>query len=175
MAVCLFLLSHSIGYSEEALVPGTTGWTLSYESGDRACFVSAVYERSATVIGFTSDGRSVFLLFANENWNIPENQEYKVRFRFDGRRWHAGTFSSLNTNALGMRLSPRGEAELRRSRDVEIYSDTGNFVGRYSLAGSSRALDYVRKCGIIASGAAANPFGPPSVDPSGVPEANPFR
>jgi len=174
-AVCFIVLSHSVAYSEEALVPGTTGWTLSYDRGDRGCFVYAVYEKSGTVIGFMSDGREVFLLLADEDWNIPENEGYGVRFRFDTRRWHSGTFKSLSSTVMGMQLHPVGESELRRSRGVEVYGDRGNLVGHYSLKGSSQAIDYVKKCGVIASGVEDNPFGAPTVNRSGAPTANPFR
>lgn len=175
VAVFLNLLSHSVAYSEEAVVPGTTGWTLTYDRGDSVCFVYAVYKKSATVIGFMSDGSSVFFLFADEDWNIPENEGFRVRFRFDGRRWQGGTFSSLSSTVMGMRLHPLGERELRRSRGMEIYSETGNLVGRYSLEGSSEAINYVKKCGVIASGAGDNPFGAPTVNRSGADDANPFR
>lgn len=175
MAVCLVLLSHSVAYSEEAVVPGTTSWVLSYDQGDEACFVFATYKESNTVIGFMSDGSSVLLLLANEGWNIPANERYGVRFRFDGRRWHDSSFSSLGSAVMGTRLNPRGEREMSRSRGMEIYGDNGNLVGRYSLKGSSQALSYVRKCGVIASGAGENPFGPPTVNRSGAGDANPFR
>lgn len=173
--VCFVLLSHSVAYSEEALVPGTTGWILSYDRGDRGCFVYAVYKQSETVIGFMSDGSEVYFLLADEDWNIAENEGYGVRFRFDGRRWHRGTFASLSSTVMGMQLHPVGERELRRSRGVEVYGERGNLVGHYGLMGSSQAIDYVRKCGVIASGVEHNPFGPPTVNRSGAPTANPFR
>jgi len=175
VAVLFVLLSHSVAVSEEALVPGTTGWTLSYDRGDRGCFVYAVYNNSGTVIGFMSDGSEVFLLLADEDWNIPQNEGYGVRFRFDGKRWHRGTFASLSKTVMGMRLHPIGERQLRRSRGVEVYGERGNLVGHYSLMGSSLAIDYVKKCGMIASKVKDNPFGPPTVNRSGAPVANPFR
>ncbi len=175
MAVCFVLLSHSIAQSEEAIVPGTTGWTLSYDAGDRTCVVYAIYETSETIIGFMSDGRAVLFLLANEGWNIPQNEGYGVRFRFDGRRWHGGTFESLNSTVMGMLLYAEGEEELRRSRGMEIYSDGGNLVGHYNLKGSSQAINYVKKCGVIASGTDENPFGMPTVNRSEASDANPFR
>ncbi len=175
VAVCFIIVSHSIAFAEEAVVPGAAGWTLRYDRGDSACFVYAVYTESDTVIGFMSDGDSVFFLFADEDWNIPENEGYEVHFRFDGQRWQCGTFSSLSPTAVGMRLYPVGERELHRSLDMEIYSERGNLVGHYSLQGSSQAISYVKKCGVIASGAGDNSFGQPRVDRSGASTTNPFR
>lgn len=162
-------------YAEEAVVPGTTGWTLRYDRGESVCSVYAVYTESDTVIGFMSDGTSVFFLFADEDWNIPENEGFRVRFRFDGQRWQSGMFSSLSPTVVGMMLYPVGERELRRSLDMEIYGERGNLVGHYSLKGSSQAISYVKNCGVIASGAGDNPFGEPSVNRSGASTINPFR
>lgn len=175
MAVLLVLLSHPAAHAEKAVVPGTTGWILSYDRGDESCFVYAIYKKSETLIGFMSDGGSLFLLFANDGWVIPERERFEVRFRFDGRRWHTGALASLSSNVMAMRLNALGERELRRSRGFEIYGDGGNLVGRYSLKGSSQAIEYVRKCGLIASGAGENPFGMPTVNRFDAPETNSFK
>ncbi|NJN17645.1 MAG: hypothetical protein HC822_15915 [Oscillochloris sp.] len=44
------------------------------------------------------------------------------------------------------------EADFRGSDHVELIAAGGRILGRLSLKGSARAIDYVRTCGLIAGG-----------------------
>lgn len=140
----------------EARVPGTTSWLLSYETGERFCLAHAFFPRSGIALGFVSDGDALGIGLVNAEWNLREWGDYDVGFRFDGRPVLTARFVATDETAMATELDSEAEADFRGAGYVDVVADGGKTIGRLSLTGSARAIDYVRTCGMIAGGHGGN-------------------
>ncbi|MBL8660721.1 MAG: hypothetical protein JNM75_13320 [Rhodospirillales bacterium] len=136
----------------EARVPGTTTWLLSYNSGESFCLAHAYFPRSGIGLGFVSDGEALGVGLVNTGWHLRERSDYDVGFRFDGKPATTARFVATDAIAMASELDAAAEAEFRDAATVEVVADDGRTIGRLSLSGSARAIDYVRTCGMIAGG-----------------------
>ncbi len=136
----------------EARVPGTTSWLLSYNSGERFCLAHAYFPRSGIGLGFVSDGEALGVGLVNTDWRLREWGDYDVGFRFDGKPGMTARFVATDATAMATELDAAAEADFRGATFVDVLDDGGKQIGRLSLNGSARAIDYVRTCGMIAGG-----------------------
>lgn len=136
--------------ANEAPVPGTAAWSLVHEEGQGYCLAHAFFPRSRIAIGFVSDGERVGVALVHAAWRLREWQEYDVAFRFDGGPALRARLVATDATAMAIELDADTEHGFRRAASVEISAPGAAAVGRFSLAGSSRAIDYVRACGQIA-------------------------
>lgn len=135
----------------EAPIPGTASWSLVHEAGQGHCLAHAFFPRSRIALGFVSDGEHVGVALVHSAWRLREWQEYDVAFRFDGGPVVTARLTATDATAMATELDPEVERGFRRAGAVEIVAPGGRTGGRLSLAGSSRAIDYVRACGQIAA------------------------
>lgn len=134
----------------EAPIPGTVSWSLVHEAGQGHCLAHAFFPRSRIALGFVSDGDHVGVALVHSAWRLREWQEYDVAFRFDGGPAVTARLTATDATAMATELDPDVERGFRRAAAVEIVAPGALTGGRLSLAGSSRAIDYVRACGQIA-------------------------
>lgn len=135
----------------EAPVPGTASWSLVHEAGEGHCLAHAFFPRSRIALGFVSDGEHVGVALVHSAWRLREWQEYDVAFRFDGGPAVPARLTATDATAMATELDADAEEGFRRAAVVEIVALGVHTGGRLSLAGSSRAIDYVRTCGQIAA------------------------
>lgn len=140
----------------EARVPGTTSWLLSYESGNGFCLAHAFFPRSGIGLGFVSDGEALGVGLVHAEWTLREWGDYDIDFRFDGNQAVTARFVATDATAMATELDAAAEADFRGANYVDVIADGGRTIGRLSLTGSARAIDYVRTCGMIAGGRVAN-------------------
>lgn len=150
-AAALVLLSLGSGArAGEALVPGTTTWALTYETGERFCLAHAFFPRSGVVMGFVSDGVQLGIGMVNDAWRLGEWQDYKITLRFDGGQPLDVRFTATDPSAIAMQLDADVEDAFRHADVVDVIGAGGRAMGRFNLKGSARAIDYVRTCGQLA-------------------------
>lgn len=135
----------------EAPVPGTTSWSLVHETGQAYCLAHAFFPRSRIALGFVSDGTRVGVALVHGDWRLREWQEYDIAFRFDDRPAVTAQFVATDATAMAMELDADAERDFRMSAVVQIAAFGRLTGGRLSLAGSARAIDYVRSCGELAA------------------------
>ncbi|MDZ3838720.1 MAG: hypothetical protein U0S49_15235 [Rhodospirillales bacterium] len=135
----------------EAPVPGTAAWSLVHEAGQGYCLAHAFFPRSRLALGFVSDGERVGVALVHGAWRLHEWQEYDVAFRFDGGPAVRTRLVATDATAMASELDAEAEQGFRRASAVEINAPGAPAGGRLSLAGSARAIDYVRACGEIAA------------------------
>lgn len=151
-AVVVATASAGPAAAAEARVPGTTSWFLSYNGGERFCLAHAYFPRSGLGLGFVSDGEALGVGLVNTGWHLRERRDYDVGFRFDGKPATTARFVATGATAMASELDAAAEADFRDAAFVEVVVDDGRTIGRLSLTGSARAIDYVRTCGMIAGG-----------------------
>jgi hypothetical protein len=135
----------------EAPVPGTAAWSLVHEAGQGYCLAHAFFPHSRIALGFVSDGEGVGVALVHGGWRLRERQEYDVAFRFDGGPAVRTRLVATDATAMATELDGEAEQGFRRAAAVEIATPGAPAGGRLSLAGSARAIDYVRACGEIAA------------------------
>ena len=135
----------------EAPVPGTSAWSLVHDTGQAYCLAHAFFPRSRIALGFVSDGEHVGVALVHSAWRLREWQEYDVAFRFDGGPAVPARLTATDPTAMATELDAEAERGFRHAGVVEIVAPGAGTGGRLSLAGSSRAIDYVRACGQLAA------------------------
>jgi hypothetical protein len=145
------LLAAAPSGATEAPVPGTAAWSLVYEAGQGYCLAHAFFPRSRIALGFVSDGERVGVALVHGGWRLRERQEYDVAFRFDGGPAVRTRLVATDATAMATELDGEAEQGFRQAAAVEIAAPGAPAGGRLSLAGSARAIDYVRACGEIAA------------------------
>jgi hypothetical protein len=145
------LLAAAASGATEAPVPGTAAWSLVHEAGQGYCLAHAFFPRSRIALGFVSDGERVGVALVHGGWRLRERQEYDVAFRFDGGPSVRTRLVATDATAMATELDGKAEQGFRRAAAVEIAAPDAPAAGRLSLAGSARAIDYVRTCGEIAA------------------------
>ncbi len=147
------LLATGCGHAgaTEAPIPGTAAWSLLHEDGQGHCLAHAFFPRSRIALGFVSDGERVGVALVHAAWRLSESQEYDVAFRFDGGPAIRARLVATDATAMAVELDAEAEEGFRRAAAVEISAPGAPAGGRLSLAGSARAIDYVRACGQIAA------------------------
>lgn len=150
-AVALLATGCGRADATEAPVPGTAAWSLLHEDGQGHCLAHAFFPRSRIALGFVSDGERVGVALVHASWRLSEWQEYDVAFRFDGGPAVRARLIATDATAMAVELDAEAEEGFRRAAAVEISAPGAPAGGRLSLAGSARAIDYVRACGQIAA------------------------
>lgn len=135
----------------EAPVPGTAAWSLVHEEGQAFCLAHAFFPRSRIALGFVSDGDRVGVALVHSGWRLSEWQEYDVAFRFDGGAAVTARLTATDATAMATELDAEAEQDFREAAVVEIVALGARTGAKLSLAGSARAMDYVRTCGQIAA------------------------
>lgn len=155
LALALIWAAAGPASANEAPVPGTAAWSLLHEEGEGHCLAHAFFPRSRIALGFVSDGRSIGVALVHPAWRLREWQGYEVAFRFDGGRVIRARLTATGASAMAIELDAETERGFREAAAVQILAAGVPAAGRLSLAGSARAIDYVRACGEIAATTAA--------------------
>jgi hypothetical protein len=125
--------------------------TIDRALGEGACAVNRGNDQGL-ILGFVAERASGSLFLAilgrDQGWQLDTGTKHEVIYSIDGAAPIVATAESLSRDHLSIPLGPEVGASdpLRLGRWIELQTEVGKF--RFSLAGSSRALDALTKCAV---------------------------
>lgn len=128
------------------------GWNLMVDPAfGNGCLIQTVYQDLSVVrLGFDATEKRGYFAVFNRNWGeIEPGQTYNIRFALDGQNFDAfatGFRHEKIPAAVVFFTDPGFVHAIAQHRDMTVYGQTGQEVMAIDLAGTSKALEYARKC-----------------------------
>ena len=153
------LLAVALGFSGlPALSQGlidkgfVSGWNVMVDPNfGNGCLIQTVYQDLSVVrIGYDNrQKRSYFVVF-NKAWgDIKEGQTYPITFDLDGKKFNATAHGFRLDRVPGAGVffdDPNFVNSIAQKKGMKVYNPAGELVMAVDLTGSSKAIDYARKC-----------------------------